>query len=141
MRILLDTNIVVDFLTKRQPWYQDTVRLFDLMARGAFEGYVSAHAITTVDYLARKKIKESAAGRRSLLLSLLTHVQVGTVARATIDMALGSPIQDFEDAVAWAVASDLGCDFILTRDQRDFGDSSPGTISPLTLLTHLRSFG
>lgn len=140
MRILLDTNIVVDFLTKRQPWYQDTVRLFDLMARGAFEGYVSAHAITTVDYLARKQIKEF-VGRRSLLLSLLTHVQVGTVARATIDMALVSPIQDFEDAVAWAVASHLGCDFILTRDQRDFGNSSPGAISPLTLLTHLRSSG
>ncbi len=140
MRILLDTNIVVDFLTKRQPWYQDTVRLFDLMARGAFEGYVSAHAITTVDYLARKQIKESSA-RRALLLSLLTHVKVGTIERATIDAALVSPIQDFEDAVAWAVASNLDCDFILTRDQRDFGESSPGTISPLTLLTHLRNPG
>jgi len=63
VRILLDTNIVVDFLTKRQPWYQDTIRLFDLMARGAFEGYVSAHAIITVDYIARKQIKETSARR------------------------------------------------------------------------------
>ena len=118
MRLVLDTNVVLDVLLEREGFVEPASRLFALAEAHLLEGVVCATTVTTLDYLISK-----AHGRRAAhaaLSDLLDLFDVAPVDRETLRRALDAPFADFEDAVLHEAARAQGADAIVTRDIRDF---------------------
>jgi predicted nucleic acid-binding protein len=127
-RVLYDTNVVLDVLLKRQPYFAVSALAIDPVGQGKVEGYISAHAVTTLAYLLQRHL--SAAESREVLVNLLSKMQVAPVTDAIIREALGSVFKDFEDAVTHAAASAVGAIAIVSRNVRDFASSRVPAVLP-----------
>lgn len=135
MKVLLDTNVIVDIAFERQPFYDDSDRIFSFIEAGQLEGYVSASTFSDLYYIIRKQ-----RGRDwtlSFLNRLASVCQVATVDRAVISMALTANFKDFEDAIQYSVARVNQLDAIVTRDAADFPVSTPRILTPTQLIQEL----
>lgn len=118
MKVLFDTNVVVDLLANREPFVHDARALFAAVERGVIDGCLCGTTVTTVHYLLAKQVGHAAA--RLLVGKLLTLFEVIPVNRATLQNALERPLSDFEDAVMLEAAVQAGAHFLVTRNGRDF---------------------
>lgn len=119
MRLLIDTNVVLDVLLKRQPFFEDGVKVLKLSAREDVEEFVSASAITDIYYIANRNLKDKEKVRE-LLQMLLKVVSVAGVSAKEINMALESEWSDFEDSVQYSVAALNEMDGLVTRNTDDY---------------------
>ena len=118
LKLLIDTNILLDVVLERQPWVADATGLLDAIAKGRAEGYIAGHAVTTVYYVVeRTRDRILAATAVSDLLQLLTVVPLGS---ADFQRALGLGVRDFEDASQVAACLQVGADSLVTRNPKDF---------------------
>ncbi len=118
MKVLLDTNIVLDVLLDRKPHSTNSAEVFRLIEEGEADGMLCATTITTLDYLLSQSMSRSEA--RSVLSRLLKLFEVASVNRVVIEEALVSRMNDFEDAVLDHAAQNGGADMIVTRNIKDF---------------------
>lgn len=118
MKILLDTNILLDVLMDRTPFSDCAVELFSKVEDGTVIGYLCGTTITTVFYLASKSI--GAARAQDEIKKLLTLFEVAPVNRHVLESALVADFTDFEDAVIHESACNVGADAIVTRNKKDF---------------------
>ncbi len=118
MRVLFDTNVVLDVLLDRQPHAADAVRLFAQAERGGLDGLLGATTLTTIHYLIRKPLGEATARER--IGMLLRLFEVAPVTRVVLEDALALPFGDFEDAVLHEAARHAGAGGIVTRNAADF---------------------
>ncbi len=135
MKILIDTNIVLDLILERQPFVENAILLFEQIERGNLAGYIAATTITNVFYIIRK-----IEGREVALAAihrLLIGLQLCAVDRQTIETALSLGLKDFEDSIQLACATLDQLDAIVTRDPKDFSSSNLPIYSPTELLTQL----
>ena len=121
MRILLDTNVILDVWLAREPFWKDSAALLARAERKEIEGWICPTTITTLHYLGKKVLGEERT--RSLLDQLITICRVGKMSRQTFKVALESEISDFEDAVIEAVSIGSDIDIIATRNVGDFKKS------------------
>ena len=121
MKILLDTNIVLDVLIDRMPFSDTAVELFSKVEAGAIIGYLCSANITTVYYLASKIL--GAARAQEEIKKLLSLFEVAPVNRLVLESALVVDFHDFEDAVIHEAACHVGADAIITRNLKDFKKS------------------
>lgn len=121
MKILLDTNIVLDVLMDRLPHSDAAVELFSRVEDGTTIGYLCGTTITTVYYLAAKTV--GAARAQEEIKKLISLFEVAPVNRHVLESALVLEFNDFEDAVIHEAACHIGADAIVTRNQRDFRKS------------------
>jgi len=126
VRVLIDTNIVLDFLLQREPFFQDAERLFQAIDTGQVVGYVTATTLTDIFYISRKHTRSVGQARQAVSETLIAMV-ICSVNRAVLESAFGSGLADFEDAVQIFCAVAQGLDAILTRDTQGFL-SSPVTV-------------
>lgn len=119
MKVMFDTNIILDILLNRQPFCEMSARVIDLSAKKVIEGYISAFAITDIYYLAYKTIRDKNKVC-SLLERLLQIVSVAAVAETEILAALKSGWNDFEDAVQYFTARNIEVSYIVTRNKKDY---------------------
>ena len=131
MRLLLDTNIIVDILTKRTG-YEDSRMILRYCEAGRAEGLISATTVTDVMYILRKHIAPSAV--REAVQTLLSIVGVAGVLKADIIAAFASDMIDYEDAVQASCAARNKADYIVTRNVKDVEKSSVPAILPGDLL-------
>jgi predicted nucleic acid-binding protein len=136
-RILFDINIVLDVLLDRRPHAQASAAAWAVVETGAAEGFLSAHAVTTIHYLIRKET--GAAKAKGIVASILSVFQVALVDGTVIQQALQLPCPDFEDAVTAAAAQQAGCDFIITRDPKGFRGSPIRSLTPEAAIPLLRT--
>ena len=122
MKILLDTNVVLDVLTDRQPFADESSRILKLVEDNQLRGYIAAHTATTIFYLLDKQLERRKASR--VLAELLRIVQVVSVDEDRLLHALAMEWADFEDAVQAACAEKAEVDFLVTRNEKDFKRSS-----------------
>ena len=119
MKVLIDTNIVIDALTSREPWNVHAEKIFLMAANNIIDMYITASSATDIYYLIRKHLHSTETARQIMgkLYSLVGIIEVK--ADDLID-ALASPITDYEDAVVEHAArrSDMEC--IVTRNQKDY---------------------
>jgi len=113
-RILFDTNVVLDVLLDRQPHVQASAAAWAPAETGASEGILAAHAVTTIHYPVRKERGNASAKR--IISAILRVFKVAAVEGASSALA----VSRLENAVASAAARLEGCEFIVTRDRRDF---------------------
>lgn len=121
MKILLDTNIVLDVLMDRMPFSDPAVELFSKVEDGTVIGYLCGTTITTVYYLASKTVGTARAQEE--IRKLLTIFEVAPVNRPVLESVLAAEFNDFEDAVIHEAACHVGADAIVTRNQKDFRKS------------------
>lgn len=131
MSVLIDTNVMVDIALKRAPFFQDSA-LALAKARAAGQTQLCATTITTLHYFLHKKLGE--AGARSFIAHCLQSMTLAPVQASTLQRALASPMQDFEDSVLAHSGADNGALTILTRNTTDFAHSPIPAISPTQYL-------
>ena len=116
-RLFLDTNIVVDLLEHREPFYHDAVRLFTMAYNKQVQLIVSPMTYATVSFLLRKHGSE---GVCNLLSNFRQLSRVATTNERTVDDSLASQFKDFEDAMQYYTALKAKADYINTRNGKDF---------------------
>lgn len=137
MRILFDTNVILDVLLDREPFSRAAAQLFSLVEAGMITGYVCTTAVTTVHYLARKAIGNKPAVQK--INKLMKLFEIAPVNRAVLEAAIAAEFKDFEDAVVYALALYKDTQGIVTRDFNDFKRSKINVFSPEELLLMLES--
>lgn len=121
MKILLDTNIVLDLLLDRMPFSDSAADLFSKVEDGTVIGYLCGNTVTTLYYLVSRTVGAPKAHEE--IKKLLTLFEVAPVNRNVLESALLADFNDFEDAVIHEAACHVGVDAIVTRNQKDFKKS------------------
>ncbi|MEH2417386.1 type II toxin-antitoxin system VapC family toxin [Nostoc sp.] len=135
MKILLDTNIIVDDALEREPFLEASEQVLVLVEQGQVEGYISASTFSDLYYIIRR-----ARGREwtlTYLRQLVNFCRVATVDSTAINMALNLNFRDFEDAIQYSTAALNHLDAIITRNPRDFPVATPRIITPEELIQEL----
>jgi predicted nucleic acid-binding protein len=135
VKILVDTNIVLDLLLEREPFVENAILIFEQIEQGKLEGYIAATTITNIFYIIRKT--ESREIAIAAINRLLTGIQFCAVDRQTVETALSLGLKDFEDSIQLACATLSKLDGIVTRDRKDFVGSNLPIYSPAELLNQL----
>lgn len=123
MKLLIDTNVVLDVLLRREPFSKTAAEVLNLTQRDDVREYVSASAITDIYYIANKQMKDRDAVR-DLLKRLLMVVSVAAVSEREIQNALNLAWGDFEDSVQYSVALLNEMDGIVTRNPSDYQEAN-----------------
>ncbi|MBD5496060.1 MAG: PIN domain-containing protein [Lachnospiraceae bacterium] len=137
MKILIDTNIVLDVMLKREPFHKLSLEILGLAKRDDVEEYVSASAITDIYYLAYRQLRDKGMVK-NLMKELLTVVYVASVSEKEIQNAINIEWADFEDSVQYSVAVLQAMDGVVTRNPNDYKAAEIKVWKPEELLTSMR---
>jgi len=129
MNVLIDTNIVLDVLLRRDPYYHNAARISVLSEKGYIHSYVSASAITDIFYVVNKELRDNNAVL-GLLKNLLATTRVASVTETGIHEALDLRWDDFEDSVQYVAGKSISAEYIITRNPKDFANSRIRVVSP-----------
>ncbi len=132
-KILIDLNVVLDVLQKREPYFKASANLLSAVEMGKIDGYIAAHSITTLFYLIQKD--KGKAPARAMITNLLQIIKIAPVDQATIEQALNLELPDFEDAVQMMAAVQCRVDFLVTRNIKDYQPALLPVLQPVDLLT------
>ena len=127
-KILLDVNLILDVLLDRKPHADAASLVWEAIETGRAEGYLSAHAVTTIHYLNARAVK--AAMARETTTALLSVFSVAPVDEGVLAEAAALGWADFEDAVTAAAARAARCDALVTRYPADFKRSPVRVLTP-----------
>ena len=122
MKYLIDTNVILDVLLKREPFYKSCASVLTLARRKEIELYVSASAITDIYYIANQALRDRAEVK-SLIVKLIKVVSVAGISEDEIQKALALPWKDFEDSVQYSVALLQKMGGIVTRNPKDYKEA------------------
>jgi len=128
MTLLLDTNVVLDILLNRQPWYTNAALIFGLSQQNLIKSYISTSSITDIFYITQKEQGKNAA--KEAIKRILQIFNPATVTDRDIYQALELEWEDFEDSVQFIVGKGLSVDYIVTRNIKDFAFSSIEAVTP-----------
>jgi predicted nucleic acid-binding protein len=131
--VLIDLNVIVDVLQQRDPFYASSARVLAYAEAGRIEAWVAAHSLTTLFYLLVKD--RSVEQARVSISELLGFLSVAAVGQRVIERSLALPYADFEDAVQMMAAVEVGANYLITRNVRDFGAGPLPVLQPAELLT------
>ena len=129
MKVLIDTNVIVDYLAERDPFFISAKEIIEACQNETIFGCVSSQSIADIYYILRKDF--SVSERKRILLALCRLLHVEGVDRVKLTTALeNDDFSDFEDCLQMQCAIAFGADYIVTRNEKDFVYSSVRAISP-----------
>lgn len=129
MRVLVDTNILLDDLLGREPYFDNADKIIKLCADKKIQGYMAAHSIPNIFYILRRDMSEE--NRREVLLSFCSILKVEGIDSAKIISALqNKSFSDLEDCLQSICAKNIEADYIITRNIKDFINSEVPAILP-----------
>jgi predicted nucleic acid-binding protein len=137
VRVLLDTNIILDFFLEREPFFQLASEVFEAIAAERIEGLISASSATDIFYICKRQT-QNLEQTRQILTQTLTLLSVCPVDYTVLNTALNSGLVDFEDAVQIACAVAQQVDAIVTRNPQDFQTTAVSIFTVSQLLEHFR---
>jgi predicted nucleic acid-binding protein len=133
MKLLIDTNVILDLLLAREPFLPSARAVLKKIQDGYAEGFTTASCITDIVYVCKKEYPLAVI--RKEILKLLNLIDVIGVERGDIIEAFDTGFSDYEDALQSCCASKEDIDFIVTRNVKDFAKSKVNAISPEGFLT------
>lgn len=133
MKVLIDTNIVLDFLQEREPFVENAAALFERIDAGEIEGFIAATTITNIYYIVRKAAGVVVA--QDAIAQILTDLNICPVDREVLERAIALNFRDFEDAVQYVCGVVHSVDAIVTRDASGFVGAQIPVVSPEELNT------
>ena len=134
MKLLIDTNIILDLLLKREPFYNEGAKVLNLAKEDNISLYVSASSITDIYYIANQSLRDKAEVK-DLIVKLLNIVSIASVAEDEIRNALMLAWKDFEDSVQYSVALLQEMEGIVTRNSSDYKEAEVKIWTPEELLS------
>lgn len=135
MRVLLDTNVILDFVLNRPPWSSYAAAILRAHQKGDIEGYISAITPVNLYYIARKM--KGASEARLLVGQILASLKMCSVDQSVLQVAHSLPFADYEDAVQHACATASSMDAIVTRNLKDYKNATLPVYSPSDFLKRL----
>ena len=133
MRILVDTNILLDYILDREPYGEAARCVVKACKDGTIKGCIAAHSISNMFFILRKVYAPEE--RRILLKSLCTLFEVESIDKRKIERALlNKEFSDFEDCLQMECALSFGADYIVSRNPKDFQNSKVPCIDPKELV-------
>jgi predicted nucleic acid-binding protein len=127
-KVFLDTNVVVDLLGEREPYYDAAAKIATLADKGKIEVFVSALTYSTVYYLLSRFENKTQVKEKIRKFKLIA--QTSDLIDNIIDKGLSSNFNDFEDALQYYSALKMDCKIIITRNGKDFKESEIPILSP-----------
>ncbi len=118
MKVFLDTNVLIDFIARREDFYQAAANLINLGVKGEVELYTTPLTYATCIFIARKVLGYDGVVKAMQMLDNYLHVT--TMNGAQCKNALFSSMPDFEDMLQFESAFAAGCDVIVTRNKKHF---------------------
>ena len=134
MKLLIDTNVIIDFFADRAPHAVSSEKVIRLCDKEYAEGFLTASSVTDIYYILRKVVGRAAALKN--IGRLLDMLEVASVGKSEVCAAMALDMPDFEDALASVCAKHISADYIVTRNTKDFINSSVPAITPNTLLSY-----
>jgi predicted nucleic acid-binding protein len=127
--LLIDTNIVLDWILERRPLADPAKRVIELCINGDLRGYLAAHTILNIFFIVRKE--KSVAERKEILLMLCDSFEIINVEKVMIICALeNEKWNDLEDGLQMHCAAHEKLDYIITRNIKDFTHSEIKALLP-----------
>jgi len=120
-KIFVDSDIILDLLAKREPFYLDSAKLFTLIEQKKIKAFTSPLIFANVHYILRK-LSSNEIARRSLS-KLKTFLTILPIDERIIELALASNFKDFEDAIQYYTAVGNNIEAIITRNKLDYKKS------------------
>jgi predicted nucleic acid-binding protein len=133
MNVLIDTNVALDVILRREPFNQNAGEIIESSQHGIFTAFLSASAVTDIYYIACRALKDENLVM-SRLKALLKTVDIAAVTGVEIRRALDLAWTDFEDCVQFAAGESLAVSYIITRDTKGFTASGIPVVSPQEFL-------
>lgn len=129
MKILIDTNVLLDVIVKREPYFADSEKIISMCAENKINGYIASHSVMNIFYILRKS--HTSKERRKILLDLCKIFNVVGIDRYKIINALENErFDDMEDCLQSECANSCQADYIITRNTKDFSESKILAIEP-----------
>ncbi len=136
MRLFLDTNVVLDLLGERKPFYESIAKIATLADKEQITLVVSALSYSTVNYILMKyENREKVIGK---LQKFKVISEICSLDELVIEKGLNSKFRDFEDALQYYSALKSGCNIIISRNVKDFKESEMPVMTPAEYLTTIR---
>lgn len=136
MKIMCDTNIILDVLLEREPFVDDSYKVLSLCEKHRIDGFVSASSVTDIYYLVRKYTHSTDLAYKAVG-KLLEIVKVCSVTNNDLLTAFQKKAKDFEDCLVAICAKSIRCDCIVTRNKKDFEDFDIPLLTPSELLQQI----
>jgi predicted nucleic acid-binding protein len=138
LAVLIDTDILIDFLTEREPYSKYAKAIIQKSQKKTVNAFLAAHSITNIFYILRKlyTINE----RKQLLMDLCNTISVVEIGHELIlNVLANNDFDDIEDCLQAECAKAVNADYIITRNISDYTDSGIKAILPEKLLKILNS--
>ncbi len=133
MKILVDTNVLMDYLVGREPFYDTSAKIIKACSDNQIDGYMAAYSVPTLFYLLRKEFSEG--DRRKILCMLCKIIDIVKIEAEQILSALGrNDFKDLEDCIQDECAISINADYIVTRNVKDFSSSRVKAIRPVDFI-------
>jgi predicted nucleic acid-binding protein len=136
MRVLLDTNVVLDVLLRRGPWLAQAETLWDASRAGTLESCINASSLTDIYYISRRLVGREKA--RQVVRACLDVLTILPVDASLLEAAFGVAASDFEDGLQIAAAKRSSLDAIVTRNVADYAASEVPVFLPLDFARQLK---
>ena len=137
MKVLIDTNIILDVLCDREGFSADATKLFKLCEVNKVQGIISALSIPNIVYIMRKELNGEKI--RDVIQKLTMIFTIADLKSTDIQKAASMPMDDFEDALQSACATRVKADYIVTRNLKDFTNSKVVAVKPSELFERIES--
>lgn len=135
MNVLIDTNVILDAVTGREPYNEHAEKLLLFITEDKLKAFITASSVTDIYYLLNKYLhnKEQA---QQVLIKLFSEFEIIDVTRGDCEKAFNLTMNDFEDALLATCAKRKKLDFIITRNLKDLTGSPIEAISPADFITN-----
>lgn len=135
MKILIDTNVILDVLCNRQDFVDDSLKVFKYCEANQITGYVSALSIPNIVYIMRKELDSEKI--KEILTTLTSIFTVVDLRESDLLKAADMDFSDYEDALQSVCATRTKVNFIVTRNIKDFKNSTVPAIKPSELFDRI----
>ena len=133
MKILIDTNVILDLISVREPFVNDSRKIVELCTDQQIEGFIAAHSVMNMFYILRHELPLQ--DRRKVLLGFCKLLTVVGIDEKKIISALENEnFSDVEDCLQTECAKSCGAQYIVTRNIKDYQNSTVPAITPDELL-------
>ena len=135
MALLIDSNVILNSLCKREPYYEAASQVIELCKTSFYSGYIAFHTLPTIWYVLRK---QQIPNRRELLLNLTDFLIVANAThQEVVDAIRNEAFVDFEDCLQEKCALSVQADYIITENAKDFIASAIPAVSATDFLKML----
>ena len=135
MKVLIDTNVILDVLYKREGFYEDSLKIWKLCETRKIDGYISALSIPNIVYILRRELDPEKT--LEVINNINLVFKIYYLKSDIIMQATEKKTKDYEDALQMVTAQKLKASFIVTRNIKDFAGGKIIAVKPSELLERL----